>query len=164
MTRHSTTTAAAYPRRCASGDPMTELADSARPVPHDEVRRYFEGADPSPAPWTRDIAALRRETRDEAMAVRGYLEPVATVETPSIAGVPAQLYRPARQASRGEPGEPSGQLDGADRNVLVWLHGGGWMHGDLDCYDGVARAFANGAGCSVLAVDYRLAPEHPFPA
>jgi acetyl esterase/lipase len=140
---------------------MTELADSATPVPHDEVRRYFEGAGPSPAPWTRDIAALRRETHDEAMAVRGDLEPVATMETFSIAGVPAQLYHPAGPPSPGEPGE---QPDHSDRNVLVWLHGGGWMHGDLDCYDGVARAFANRAGCLVLAVDYRLAPEHPFPA
>jgi acetyl esterase len=140
---------------------MTELADSATPVPHDEVRRYFEGAGPSPAPWTRDIAALRRETRDEAMAVRGHREPVATMETLSIAGVPSQLYRPAGPPS---PGEPSGEPDGSDRNVLVWLHGGGWMHGDLDCYDGVARAFANRTGCSVLAVQYRLAPEQPFPA
>jgi acetyl esterase len=138
---------------------MTELADSATPVPHDEVRRYFEDAGPNPAPWTRDIAALRRETRDEAMAVRGHLESVAMVETLSIAGTLSRLYRPAT------PRLPSGsQRDGSDRDVLVWLHGGGWMHGDLDCYDGVARAFANRAGCRVLAVDYRLAPEHPFPA
>jgi acetyl esterase len=136
---------------------MTELADSATPVPHDEVRRYFEGADPNPAPWTRDVAALRRETRHEAMAVRGHLEPVAMVETLSIAGTPARLYRPARPRLPRHPGD-------SDRDVLVWLHGGGWMHGDLDCYDGVARAFANRAGCPVLAVDYRLAPEHPFPA
>jgi acetyl esterase/lipase len=139
---------------------MTELADSATPVPHDEVRRYFERARPGPAPWTRDIAALRRETRDEAMAVRGHLEPVAIVETLSIAGTPSRLYRPAGPPL---PGEPGGQPH-SGRGVLVWLHGGGWMHGDLDCYDGVARAFANRAGCPVLAVDYRLAPEHPFPA
>jgi acetyl esterase len=137
---------------------MTELADPVKPVPHDEVLRYVERSGPSPAPWTRDIEALRHETHDEAMAVRGHLEPVAAVERFSVAGVPSRLYRPAR------PPLASGQPDGSDRNVLVWLHGGGWMHGDLDCYDGVARAFANRAGCSVLAVDYRLAPEHPFPA
>jgi len=141
---------------------MPELADSATPVPHDEVRRYFEDAGPNPAPWTRDIAALRRETRDEAMAVRGHLESVAMVETLSIAGTLSRLYRPATPRLRGGPG--GSQRDGSDRDVLVWLHGGGWMHGDLDCYDGVARAFANRAGCPVIAVDYRLAPEHPFPA
>jgi acetyl esterase len=48
--------------------------------------------------------------------------------------------------------------------VLLWAHGGGWTHGDLDTCEGVARALANRAGCAVLAVDYRLAPEHPFPA
>lgn len=140
---------------------MTELADSATPVAHEEVRRYFEGAGPNPGRWTPDIAALRRETHDEAMTVRGQLEPVATVEALTIGGVPSRLYRPARPPSSGQSrGEPAG----SDRNVLVWLHGGGWMHGDLDCYDGVARAFANRAGCPVLAVGYRLAPEHPFPA
>jgi acetyl esterase len=137
---------------------MTELVDPATPVPHDDVRRYFEQSGPSPAPWTRDIAVLRRETRDAAMGVRGALEPVAAVRALSVAGVPARLYQPAGSPPAG------GQPGGSGRNVLVWLHGGGWMHGDLDCYEGVARAFANAAGCSVLAVDYRLAPEHPFPA
>lgn len=141
---------------------MTELADSATPVPDDDVRRYFEGAGPNSAPWTRDIAALRRETRAEAMAVRGPLEPIAAVEAVSIAGVPARLYRPASPPLPSESG--GSQPDGSGRGVLVWLHGGGWMHGDLDCYDGVARAFATRAGYPVLAVDYRLAPEHPFPA
>jgi acetyl esterase/lipase len=137
---------------------MTELVDPATPVPHDEVRRYLKQSSPSPAPWTRDIEVLRCETREAAMAVRGGLEPVAAVRALRVAGVPARLYQPA------EPPSIGGQPGRSGRNVLIWLHGGGWMHGDLDCYEGVARAFANRAGCSVLAVDYRLAPEHPFPA
>ena len=48
--------------------------------------------------------------------------------------------------------------------LLVYLHGGGWVVGDLDIQDGLCRALANRAGCAVLSVDYRLAPENPYPA
>ncbi len=47
---------------------------------------------------------------------------------------------------------------------MVWLHGGGWVYGDLDGIDRVCRSLANAACAPVLSVDYRLAPEHPFPA
>lgn len=48
--------------------------------------------------------------------------------------------------------------------VILFLHGGGWVVGDLDTHDPLCRFLAQGTGCAVLAVDYRLAPEHPFPA
>jgi acetyl esterase len=48
--------------------------------------------------------------------------------------------------------------------VVVFIHGGGWSVGDLDTYDGEARGHAVGAGAVVVSVDYRLAPEHPYPA
>ena len=55
---------------------------------------------------------------------------------------------------------PSSEPDG----IIVYLHGGGWVVGDLDDYDTLARFMATESNCAVVLVDYRLAPEHPFPA
>jgi acetyl esterase/lipase len=54
--------------------------------------------------------------------------------------------------------------DPSDLPVVVFYHGGGWVIGDLDSHDATARAIAGGVGAVVVAVDYRLAPEHPYPA
>lgn len=67
-------------------------------------------------------------------------------------GVPARLYRPLGSAA------------GEALPCLVFAHGGGWVVGDLDTHDHPARLLANRSGCAVLSVDYRLAPEHRFPA
>ena len=48
--------------------------------------------------------------------------------------------------------------------VLVYFHGGGWVIGDIDTHDGVCRHLANASGCAVVSVDYRMGPEHRFPA
>ena len=72
---------------------------------------------------------------------------------PGSAGdIPLRLYRPA--GSSAETALP----------VLVYYHGGGWVIGDLDTHDTLCRELANGSGCAVVAVHYRLAPEHRFPA
>ena len=66
--------------------------------------------------------------------------------------IPLRLYRPA------------GVADASALPLLVYFHGGGWVIGDLDTHDVACRTLAASAGIAVLAVDYRLAPEHRFPA
>ncbi|HEY8024270.1 MAG TPA: alpha/beta hydrolase, partial [Burkholderiaceae bacterium] len=48
--------------------------------------------------------------------------------------------------------------------VVVYFHGGGWLMGDLDTHDTLCRELANGSGCAIVSVDYRMGPEHRFPA
>ncbi|MBC7657727.1 MAG: alpha/beta hydrolase [Frankiaceae bacterium] len=55
---------------------------------------------------------------------------------------------------------PSNKVDG----LMVYFHGGGWVVGELDDYDSMARTLAKRSNCAMLLPDYRLAPEHPFPA
>ena len=80
-------------------------------------------------------------------------DPVAHVEDRAIPGpagdIPIRIYTP----------EASGTLP-----VLVYFHGGGWVIGSIETHDATSRALANAAGCIVVSVDYRLAPEHKFPA
>jgi len=59
---------------------------------------------------------------------------------------------------------PAGTEPGQVLPVLVYFHGGGWLLGGLDSHDSVCRHFANAARCAVVSVDYRMAPEHKFPA
>ena len=83
-------------------------------------------------------------------------EAVAECRDFSIAGpagpIPMRLYRGVGTAA-GEP-----------LPAILYLHGGGWVIGDLDTHDSLCRRLANLAGSWVAAVDYRLAPEHRFPA
>ena len=79
--------------------------------------------------------------------------PVAEVRSlQSTCGVPLRLYRPL------------GVDGGAVLPALVYFHGGGWTMGDLDTHDVLCRQLCNGAGMAVVAVHYRMGPEHRFPA
>ncbi|MDT5150565.1 MAG: acetyl esterase [Mycobacterium sp.] len=73
-----------------------------------------------------------------------------TIEGPA-GQVPIRLYWPPDAGDAVVP-------------VVMFFHGGGWVVGDLDSYDGDARRHAVGSGALVVSVDYRLAPEHPYPA
>lgn len=84
------------------------------------------------------------ESRPEVAAVTDHLVPGPGGD------VPVRVYVPT---------DASGP-----RPVLVYFHGGGWVIGSVETHDGTARAIAAGSGVTVVSVDYRLAPEHPFPA
>lgn len=75
--------------------------------------------------------------------------PLREIRDIDAGGVRCRMYRPN---------------DDAPSPLLVYYHGGGWVIGDLDSHDDICRKLAREAGCRVIAVDYRLAPEHPAPA
>ncbi len=100
------------------------------------------------------------EARVAFLSGRTVLQPipaeVASVRDFTIPGpdceIPVRLYRGAGTAAE------------AKLPCVVYYHGGGWVIGDLDSHDVLCRRLANDAGCAVLSVHYRLAPEHKFPA
>jgi acetyl esterase len=102
---------------------------------------------------TLSLEQARAADRAAAAAGTGQAEPVTEVrqaEIPGPAGrIPARVYRPAG----------AGPLP-----VLVYFYGGGWSLGTLDTCDGVCRMITNAADCVTVAIGYRLAPEHKFPA
>jgi acetyl esterase len=93
-----------------------------------------------------------RQLMDAMVAMSGTGPEVAHIADRTIPGpagdIPVRLYRPA----------------GDGLPLLVYFHGGGWVLGGLGTHDAVCRSLANAAGCAVLSVDYRLAPEHRYPA
>ncbi len=81
---------------------------------------------------------------------RGEIAVVKDITIPGPHPVPARLYRPTADAVPGP--------------VLVYYHGGGWVIGDLDTHDPLCAEIARQLGMSVVSIDYRMAPEAPFPA
>lgn len=109
----------------------------------------------APPPYELPIEVARAGMRAAGAAMWG--EPatvgeVRDIEIPGPGGpLGVRLYAPVGHA----PGTAG---------TLVWFHGGGWVLGDLDSHDALCRSLAERSGCIVAAVDYRLAPEHIFPA
>jgi len=97
--------------------------------------------------------AQARELILGMVALAGEPESIARIENRTVPGpageIPVRIYTP---------------VGTAPFPVLVYFHGGGWVIGNLDTHDGICRSLANRVGCLVVSVDYRLAPEHPFPA
>jgi acetyl esterase len=105
-------------------------------------------------PLNEMAPADARLAADGFIELAGPGEPVADVTDRVIPGpggdIPVRIYTP-----EGEE---------AAWPCLVYLHGGGWVLGNLDSVDAICRILANRAGCKVVSIDYRLAPEHKFPA
>jgi acetyl esterase len=101
-----------------------------------------------------DASAVRQRFKAVAHAYSGERDDAIAVEDIDVSlqsrPIAARIYRPKAA---------SGPLP-----LLVYFHGGGWVVGDIETHDGLVARLALDAQCAVASVDYRLAPEHPFPA
>jgi acetyl esterase len=116
----------------------------AGPFADEQLAAYVAQLASVPAPL--DVAQMREGIAQRAQARPRGPEMLA-VRDLLIGGLPVRLYRPV-----------SGPAP-----LVVYLHGGGWTIGSLESHDRIGRRLAAGSGAAILAIDYRLAPEHPWP-
>jgi len=122
-----------------------------------QAQAFLEQSPPAP-PFPHDVASIN-EIRKLTARLDGEPQPVAKIEDRVVPGseagveIPVRIYWPASAA--GSDSAKAG---------FVFYHGGGWVLGNLDGYDHLCHALANAGDCVVVSVDYRLAPEHRFPA
>ena len=120
-----------------------------------QVRAFLEGLATTPGVATPLTVAERRASLERLLSLGGQPERVARIEKRRIRGpgglLRVWIYTPL--------GASMGLLPG-----LVYFHGGGFVAGSLETHDGICRSLANASGCRLVAVDYRLGPEAPFPA
>ena len=124
---------------------------------HPDSQKLLEMIQQSGRPSYEDMNVDQARTAYAAGrdATMGSLHPVAEIENLTVDGpvgaVPVRLYRPRAREEGALP-------------LLVYFHGGGWVLGGIESHDGLCRRLAAVSGCAVASVEYRLAPEHPFPA
>lgn len=122
---------------------------------HPQVQTLLDAMAQMGGPALSDLSPTEARAAYRALAAMEQGEEVHRVDdrlVPSPAGdIPVRVYTP--QPAVGDA-----------HGVLVWFHGGGWVIGDIETADSTCRALANRAGCVVVSVDYRLAPEHRAPA
>jgi acetyl esterase len=120
---------------------------------HPQAQQILDGKAASGAPplWelSPDEGRAMVDANNSLIPAGPDLESVRDIVIPSQAGgLPARVYSPSASAN----------------GVVLYFHGGGWVVGTLDGWDASVRALAVASGCDVVSVDYRLAPEHVFPA
>jgi acetyl esterase len=125
------------------------------PKLHPEARALLEMMEALGRPPIENLplAEARQTVREGSKLTGGEPEPLAHIESLSIPGPAGPV--PIRVYAAG---------NGGSRPCLVYFHGGGYVLCDLDTHDTICRAIAKQSGAVVVAVDYRLAPEHKFPA
>ncbi len=120
---------------------------------HPEVEAVVSTVSPFPASVLNDVVARRQAYRELAVTMWPTPPAVALVESHVLEldgrSLAARLYIPARDEGRA---------------LLLFFHGGSFIVGDLDSHDAICRRLAEDTSMRVLSVDYRLAPENPFPA
>ena len=125
-------------------------------------------AAPGPPAHLVPIAQARAAHDRETEVMSGPGEEVADVRELEIPGpggsLRVRLYTPLEaRTPAGAAGAAAADTTGG-LPLVAYLHGGGWAVGTLDAFDPLCRALANASGALIASIDYRLAPEHPFPA
>ena len=120
------------------------------------VKRFLSILAAGNPPNALQTSAAERRTAFAELLTLGAAElPIGRTEDHKVPGpagtLPVRIYTPAGASARLMPG-------------IVYFHGGGLVAGSVATHDSIARALANSGACRVVSVDYRLAPEHPFPA
>ena len=122
---------------------------------HPQVKTLLDAMAQMEGPNLNEMSPVEAREMFKGLMAFDQPEEVARVDDRLVPGaghdIPVRVYTPQ-------------DAIGGDAGLLVWIHGGGWVIGDLESADATARGLANRSGAVVVSVDYRLAPEHPAPA